>query len=81
MKRLVTRAKLHDLQIVIPGIGSLDKELPLRNKTVSMIMEEGPTGIELTIKGFAGVSIIPYANVQVYFTAAEPTVGLDKVKK
>lgn len=73
-KRTVTRAKLHDLQIVVPGIGSLDKELPLKSKTIDMVMEEGPTGIELTIKNVSGTTIIPYANVQVYFTAPEQVV-------
>lgn len=82
MKRIVTRVKLHDLQIVVPGVGSLDKELPLRNKTLDMIMEEGITGIELTIKNVPGITVVPYANIQVYFTANESTtISETKAKK
>lgn len=82
MKRTVTRAKLHDLQVVVPGIGSLEKDLPPRNKTLDMVMEEGLSGVELIIKGVQGVIVIPYANVQVYFTAPEAVVVPEaKVKK
>lgn len=78
MKRTITRARIHDLQVVVPGVGGLEKDLPLKNKTLDMAMEEGLNGIELIIKGVPGVTVIPYANVQVYFTAPEPETKAKK---
>lgn len=72
-KRIVTRARLHDIQIVVPGIGSLEKEIPFKAKPVPMSILEGEKGLELIITNVPGVVIIPYANVQVYFVAPEPT--------
>jgi hypothetical protein len=43
-------------------------------------MFEGLNGLELTIKGVVGTSIIPYANVQMYITEAEPLVTIKPSK-
>lgn len=81
--RKVTRAKLHDLQIVIPGIGSLGNDYPLKGKSqLDSTLVEGPNGLELTIKGTPGTAIIPYANVQMYITAPDDAeVSQAKSKK
>ncbi len=72
MRRKVTRARLHDLQVVIPGIGSLDKELPPPNKTVKIDMyldSEYPGVLIATLN--AHTVFIPLANVQIGFLAPE----------
>lgn len=79
--RKVIRAKLHDLQIVLPGVGTLGNDLPLKNKTLDLTMVEGPNGIEIAIKGTPGVAIIPYANIQMYVTAVEEAVVAKKSAK
>jgi hypothetical protein len=65
--RKVTKLKIHDLALVIPGIGSLGTELPSQSKTLKMTMEEGTSGVELKFEGHKLTYIIPYANIQMYF--------------
>lgn len=71
MKRQVILVKFHDLLVTLPGVGSLGNELPLKTKSLDLQMFEGPTGIELIIKGVKGVNVIPYANVKLYTLAPE----------
>lgn len=74
MRRKVTRVRLHDLQVVIPGIGSLDKELPPTNKTVKVDMyldSEYPGVLVATINNTS--IFIPLANIQIGFLAPEDT--------
>jgi len=79
MKRKVTRAKTHDLSIVIPGIGSLGNDLPPTAKAVKMTMFEGDNGIEIEMVGHKVSYVVPYANVQLYFV--EPLAEEPKVSK
>jgi len=71
MKRKVNRARIHDLKVVIPGIGSLGVDLPPTSKTVKMEMMEGDKGIEISIDKQKATYIIPYSNVQMYFVDKE----------
>jgi hypothetical protein len=43
-------------------------------------MFEGPTGVEVVIKGIKGVNIIPYANVKLYTLAPEVSEEDTEVK-
>lgn len=79
-KRVVTRAKFHDVQLVLPSpVGTVANELPSKTKTFEVSMAEGETGIEMIFKGYAPTVIVPYANVQMY-VAIEPTTDT-KAKK
>lgn len=72
MKRKVTRARVHDMQIVIPGIGQLEKELPPQNKTLQLDMyidSDFPTLLFVKVRGMEVT--IPLANVQIAFLAPE----------
>lgn len=73
MKRRVTAAKLHDLNVVIPGVGAMNvTNLPPQNKSYnSFHMYYTEHGLELEINGVE--SIIPLANVQIAILAPEET--------
>lgn len=79
--RKIKYVRLHDLNVVVDGIGNITKELPMQNKTLNGL--EMFTGLD---EGFITVNItggrqfgIPLANVQfVVFdkeTAATSTVS------
>lgn len=71
MKRIVSHAKLHDLNVVIPGLGSLNMTtLPPVNKTFkSFSMHFSELGLTVEINGIE--SLIPAANVQFVSFAPE----------
>lgn len=72
MRRQVMRAKFHDMQIVVPGIGNLDKELPSLSKSYKceMWLDSDYSGVLLTKINNVEL-FIPLANVQIGFLAPE----------
>lgn len=68
MRRKVIRAKVHDMAVVIPGIGALEKELPPINKTVKMEMylDSDHQGV-MFIKVGSHETFVPLANIQIGF--------------
>lgn len=72
MRRKVIRAKVHDMQVVIPGIGQLEKELPPVNKTLKMEMyldSDYPSVLLVQVNGME--TFVPLANIQIGFLAPE----------
>lgn len=72
MRRRVTRAKIHDIQIVVPGVGQLERELPPINKKVKMdlFLDTEYPGVLLVNIGSHEL-FVPLANVQIGFMAPE----------
>lgn len=80
MKREVVFARLHDIQVVHPRAGNLDRNLPPSNKTykgLKMYLEDGVLEVEID-----GISAgVPTSNVQyMQFTAPKPDAGPIKPK-
>lgn len=63
--RKVTYVKLHDLNVVVPGLGTVQGSFPPVNKTIpGLEMYLGKEPGVLTIKAAGGEFGIPLANVQ-----------------
>jgi hypothetical protein len=74
MNRKVTRAKFHEMAIVVEGVGTIDKELPSKTKNYPLEMwidSTLPTALFAKIKGVE--FCIPLANVQVFFLDTSPS--------
>lgn len=81
-KRVVTRVKLHDLKIIIPGMGNVGTDLPPAAKTIpGLYMEEGTNGIDVLVPGQTVAYVIPYANIQIYYAVPEAKVVTSTAKK
>lgn len=64
MARIVKHAKLHQTAFLL-GFGDLSMTLPPTNKSLDLVMEYSPEGIQLTLV-WAGATIhgiVPWANV------------------
>lgn len=60
------------MQVVIPGIGQLEKELPPVNKTLKMEMyldSDYPSVLLVQVNGME--TFVPLANIQIGFLAPE----------
>lgn len=62
--RKVKYARLHELNVVLPGVGILTKELPMQNKTLKLEMWVGKESGILSVKVNNTECGIPLANVQ-----------------
>lgn len=77
--RKVIRVLFHDVNVVVPGIGTFQGELPSKAKMIpGLEMTEGANGVEISAAGI--LAIIPYANCKVYFAdkATEPKAQAKK---
>lgn len=70
MKRTVTYARIHDIKVVIPGVGQLETEFPPQRKTLpglKMSWDGAVLEIEISGKSYG----IPAANIQFMTFAPE----------
>lgn len=75
--RKVTYVKLHDLNVVVPGLGTVQGSFPPVNKTIpGLQMYIGKEAGILTITHNSGEFGIPLANVQfMHFEKEGPTLA------
>lgn len=76
MRRKVIRAKLHDIQVVIPGIGNAERDLPPVKKHVPMDMyidseHQGLMFVRIPSGNTVTEFFVPLANVQLAFLEPE----------
>ena len=70
--RKVKMARLHDLHVVIPGIGTFENELPPKNKTIPGLSIQSDDNFNLHID-LNGESLcgVPAANVKIVYYAKD----------
>lgn len=73
MKRKVSYARMHEIKVVIEGIGQLPIELPSKLKTIAGL-EMFYDGVTLYVNTRVGEFGIPCANVQFVRFAQEENV-------
>lgn len=83
-KRKVKYARMHDVRVVIPGIGQMPNELPSQAKTIAGLEMYLCEGVLEVVTAAAGSHGIPLANVQFMTFAPEdkaPAVAASTAKK
>lgn len=77
MKRKVIYARIHDIKVVIPGVGQLQTEFPAKNKVLpglQMYYDGAILEIEIAGRPYG----VPLPNVQFMEFAAKDNVDEDK---
>lgn len=66
MHKKVSRVVFHDVNVVVPSVGTFQTELPSKTKDIKdLSMVEGENGIEVTVGSFNAT--IPFANCKIWF--------------